>query len=649
MNKVIHILHLEDNKNDIEIIQSMLKNNGVNYELIAVENSEDFRTKLEKYNFDLILADYTLPSFDGMKALKIAKQIKPETPFIFVSGTIGEERAVEALVQGAVDYVFKGNLKTLAPAVRRALKEVEERSKRNEAEEALKESEKKYRTLVESTSDYIFGLDYNYRFTAVNTSFCKSIGKEEAQLLGKNIDDLNFDEDFKNRWRELCDKVMKSGKETYSESNSFITNEYDKTFEIFLHPIINREGRVTGIRGVCRDISVRKKTELELIRAKEKAEELNELRSNFLANMSHELRTPMNSILGFAELIPEISDKPEIRNFANFIHRSGRRLMETLNLILDLTKIETGMLQIVYAPVDVIELINDIVKYFKPLAEDKGIKLNVVFKQNEITAILERQMLYEIVHNLVNNAIKFTDSGEVRVEADFESSVEGDYLNIRVSDTGIGIPENKRTLIFDEFRQVSEGIHRSFEGTGLGLSITKKFVEKMFGTITVDSKLGKGTTFYLQLPSKVTSEKSNKTNGEDQLLNSINFKGAKILNVLSVENDELNRQLLSFMLAEICNLDTVSSGEDAIIAASSKKYDLILMDINLGKMNGLDVIKEIRNFPEYEDVPIAAITAFTMKGDKEEFLSKGCNYFIPKPYSKTDLLEIINKASDRNK
>ena len=178
---------------------------------------------------------------------------------------------------------------------------------------------KKYRTLVESTSDYIFGLDYNYRFTAVNTSFCKSIGKEEAQLLGKNIDDLNFDEDFKNRWRELCDKVMKSGKETYSESNSFITNEDDKTFEIFLHPIINREGRVTGIRGVCRDISVRKKTELELIRAKEKAEELNELRSNFLANMSHELRTPMNSILGFAELIPEISDKPEIRNFANFI------------------------------------------------------------------------------------------------------------------------------------------------------------------------------------------------------------------------------------------------------------------------------------------------------------------------------------------
>lgn len=649
MNNKIQILHLEDNANDIEIINELLKNNGVNSELTSVDNQSDFKNKIEKENFDLILADYTLPAFDGMKALKIAKEIKPEIPFIFVSGTIGVERAVEAIVQGAVDYVLKDNLKALVPAIRRALGEVDNRNKREEAEEALRESEKKYRTLVESTSDFIFMLDNKYCFMAANKSFCRATGLEEEQLIGKSADELDFDVDFISKWRRLCDTVLKTGKEVYSEIRSFVPKDDDKVFEIFLHPVISREGRVTAIRGISRDISIRKKTELELIRAKEKAEELNELKSNFLANMSHELRTPMNSILGFAELIPEISDKPEIRNFANFIHRSGRRLMETLNLILDLTKIETGMLQIVYSPVDVKELINDIVNYFEPVAKEKKIELKVVMKKEEITAVLERQMLYEIIYNLVNNAIKFTDSGEVRVEADFESSLEGDYLNIKVTDTGIGIPENKRTVIFDEFRQVSEGIHRSFEGTGLGLSITKKFVEKMFGTITVDSRLGKGTTFSLQLPSRVTGDRTNNTKDDGHVLSEFNFNGAKILNVLSVENDDLNRQLLSYMLAEVCNLDAVSSGEDAILAAISKRYDLILMDINLGKINGLDVIKEIRKLPDYINIPIAAVTAFTMKGDKEEFLSKGCDYFIPKPYSKSELLNIINDVSEKHK
>ena len=650
MEKTLQVLHLEDNKDDIEIIQTHLKENGIKIKATSVDNSKDFVNALEKSEFDIILADYTLPSFSGIKALALAKEFNPGIPFIFISGTIGEERAIDAFVNGADDYVNKSNLKKLIPAIKRAMREVEERQKRKEAEEALRESEKRYRVLVESTSDYIFSLDNKCCFTAVNKSFYKALGTEEKMIVGKNIEDFNFDNDFKNKWKELYLKVLKTGKEIYSEITNFIHGINDNTYEVYFHPIINREGRVSGIRGVCRDITVRKKTELELIRAKEKAEEMNELKSNFLANMSHELRTPMNSILGFAELILETTSQSEVINFANYINRSGRRLMDTLNLILDLTKIEMGMLQIVYAPVDIIELISEVVKYFEPIAAEKGIKIITVFKEKELIAVLERNILYEIINNLVNNAVKFTNEGEIKIEAEMERSEEGEYLNIRVTDSGIGIPENKTKMIFEEFRQVSEGIHRSFEGTGLGLSITKKFVEKMFGNISVESKLGEGSTFILQLPCKVTDDRLKDFNPEqNNVLEKINFDGAKILNVLSVENDELNRQLLTYMLAEVCNLDAVSSGEEALSNVSSKKYDLILMDINLGKMNGLDIIKKIRELNEYKNVPIAAITAYTMKGDKEEFLSKGCDYFVPKPYSKTDLFNIINEVSERLK
>jgi CheY-like chemotaxis protein len=248
-------------------------------------------------------------------------------------------------------------------------------------------------------------------------------------------------------------------------------------------------------------------------------------------------------------------------------------------------------------------------------------------------------MFRQIINNLINNAIKFTNSGGIDIEVDTEKDKLIEYAVIKVKDTGIGIASKDQSLIWEEFRQASEGRSRNFEGSGLGLTITRKFVEKLNGTISVQSEIGKGSTFTIKIPiyKRLVIKENN-----------VSYKIVDrevIPSILLVEDDPTNSQVIKFFLKNMYDVDIAQTGIESIKMAKEKDYSLILMDINLGKdMNGLTAAKEIKKIPGKKKIPIVAVTAFAMTGDKEEFLNEGLDAYIAKPFNKTQIISLIEEV-----
>jgi PAS domain S-box-containing protein len=386
----------------------------------------------------------------------------------------------------------------------------------------------------------------------------------------------------------------------------------------------------------------------ELIKAKETAEEMNKLKTTFLANMSHELRTPMVGILGYTEILKQEITVPELSEMAEEINLSANRLLETLDLILDLSKVEANKSDIQASLINIGDSVVSFVKSFENSANKKNVSLKIIIKDEQVYSFLDERILRSIVNNLVSNAIKFTEKGTVSIQVDKNDR----KALIIVSDTGIGIPEDSHQLIFEEFRQVSEGLNRGFEGSGLGLSITKRFTELMDGTISVKSQVGKGSTFTVSFPLH-KFEKQIVITSPDHTREKGHLSGKKKTNanknlpdILLVEDDLSNAGVIEYLLNDICNLDIVRSGEDALKKAKEKYYSVILMDIDLGRgMNGIETTKHIREFKEYKNTPIIAVTALAMKGQKEFFLEQGCSHYISKPFDSKVFLQLIKNVS----
>ncbi|MFC2102898.1 ATP-binding protein [Bacteroidota bacterium] len=385
----------------------------------------------------------------------------------------------------------------------------------------------------------------------------------------------------------------------------------------------------------------------ELIKAKETAEEMNKLKTTFLANMSHELRTPMVGILGYTEILRQEIKDPELVEMAEEVNLSANRLLSTLDLILDLSKVEANKSDIHASLVNLGDSVISIVKSFENTANKKNVNLKVVIKDEQVYSFLDERILLSIVNNLVSNAIKFTERGTVSIEVDKNER----YAFILVSDTGIGIPEESHELIFEEFRQVSEGLNRGFEGSGLGLSITKRFTELMDGNISVKSEVHKGSTFTVSFPLHkfekqivITSTNQNKavnsSTGKKKILVDENLP-----HILLVEDDLSNAGVIEYILNGICNVEIVRSGEQALGRIKEKTYDVILMDIDLGRgMDGIETTKQIRELEDYNKTPIIAVTALAMKGQKELFLEQGCSHYISKPFDSKVFLRLIKSV-----
>ncbi len=505
---------------------------------------------------------------------------------------------------------------------------------------------------VEQSPASILITDVEGNIQYVNPKCVEITGYSKEDLIGKNPKVLKSGETSEIEYRELW-KTIKAGGEWRGEFHNKKKNGELYWEFASISPIKNEKGEVTNFLAVKEDITDRKKSEQELILAKEKAEEINRVKSNFFSNMSHELRTPLSGILGFTELLQEEIKNPEHKRMLDGVHLSGQRLLDTLNKILQISKIESEKLnpkiERIYLPF----LIQSLVSEFEATMMTKGLFIKLDYENDNLFADLDKDLFRTILNNLLSNAIKFTPSGGIIIHCKNVIENGTNRIVLKVSDSGIGISHKDQEVIFEEFRQASEGLNRLYEGTGLGLTIVKRYTEIMGGTVSVKSEPGNGTTFTLSFAgltkgqmeadteNTAVSEKFPEDNKENMLHKSL---------VLLVEDDMLNSEMVEVFLHDYCKLHIARSGEEALERITKYKYDAFLMDIALGSgMSGLQTSNVIRSTPGYEGVPIIAVTAYAMSGEKEKFLAAGLTDYISKPFTNTELINALDKALSKKK
>jgi CheY-like chemotaxis protein len=376
-------------------------------------------------------------------------------------------------------------------------------------------------------------------------------------------------------------------------------------------------------------VTERKRAEAVLVRSKEQAEEVARLKSAFLANMSHEIRTPLTGILGFTSVLAEEVTDPQQQEFIALIEKSGRRLMDTLNSVLELARLEAGRVELTSESVLLADAALEAVHLMAPMASEKGLRLEAEVLAPAAEAQLDRAALDRVLTNLVGNAIKFTQSGTVTIEVDADEHA----VFLRVRDTGVGIDTSFFPRLFYDFEQESTGIGRSHEGSGLGLAISRQLVERMRGSIAVDSSKGEGTTFSVTFPRTDTDPDAEVEGPPTRLLR----------RVLVVDDNFNTRNLMERMLCS--DYDVTSAGDAAAALRAADEgppFAAVLLDINLGgEVSGEEVMRRLRRIAAYSESPIMAFTAYALPGDRERFLHTGFSGYLAKPFTKLQLLEAV--------
>ncbi|BAH77638.1 PAS domain S-box protein [Solidesulfovibrio magneticus] len=407
------------------------------------------------------------------------------------------------------------------------------------------------------------------------------------------------------------------------------------------------DGKTVRVQ-ISLDIGQRKQAEEALKQSKEEAESANKAKSVFLANMSHEIRTPLNGILGMLQLLKTTDPNDEQKEYLLGAIRSTNRLTRLLSDILDISRIEAGKMQIVESEFDIKMIWDSISELFDMEARGKGLLLE--FRWDNILPMLlvgDEARLRQILFNLVGNAIKFTEKGKIRIDASLlpRSSDSSVRVLVTVSDTGIGISEEQLKDIFEPFVQAEGSYTRRFQGAGLGLSIVRRLVKLLDGDISIDSTPGEGTTFYLSLPFKLPATKQKP---EELVAHEVSSPEHSPSRILLAEDDSLSSITCKRMLEKSgYSVTAVKDGQEALQRLTKEDFDLILMDVQMPVMDGVEATKAIRgasNLGAKSSIPIVAMTAYAMTGDKESFLAAGMDDYISKPVDKAALVEVIERV-----
>jgi len=894
MNEPLKILFVEDYISDAELIWREIEKNQIAIIKLLVDNKKEFIDGLETFRPDIIISDYMLPQFDGMSALRIRNELTPMIPFILVTGSINEEVAVECMKAGADDYILKENLSRLGPAVVNSIHKIELLKQKMNAENALRESEERYRILYNDAvvglyrtnlqgeilianktlirmlgfqtfeelasknlngsgygpsyqrfqfidqierdgevrdleaiwtckdgkeiyvkesakpiRDYegkiiyydgiveditkrkkaeedlgesqkliegilnaipvrVFWKDINLVYLGCNTIFAQDAGFDEPKdIIGKN--------DYQLVWRDQADlyrtddwEVIKAGnpkfhieetqttpegktitlltskvplfhsngeiigilgnyiditerkqaeaeiisersllrtlidnlpaliyvKDTYGRK--VIANKADFEYvgyeneasvigktdvDLFLGkigsysftddkkvissgeallnheeyfidkngvkrwlssskiPLFDKVGKVTGLVGIAHDITEIKSNEVELILAKEKAEESDRLKTAFLNNISHEIRTPLNAIVGFAALLgsSELTlDKK--KEFVDMIYTSNDQLLSIISGIISLASLEAGQVQIYEVETDLNKLLLNVYEQFLAIQNSTEVSFNyhLGLPDNQSLVLSDPVKLTQILVNLVGNALKFTHKGKVS----FGYTITGQKLQFFVEDTGIGIPEEMNEIIFERFMQVDNSPTRKYGGTGLGLSLSKGYVELLGGKIMLTSEPGKGSVFSFTLPYKPVTPAATDNISDYIDSEALITPGKTIL----VAEDEINNFLLINEILTDLQLKVIRAGnglEAVNFCSSGNLPDLVLMDIKMPVMDGIEAIKKIKKLNPR--LPVIALTAYALEADKKNILLSGCDAYILKPINRQLLLKNLAK------
>ncbi|MBU2651403.1 MAG: PAS domain S-box protein [Bacteroidetes bacterium] len=506
----------------------------------------------------------------------------------------------------------------------------------------LEASQAAYTEIYHGSRDGFVMVDPEGRFIDCNTAY--------SRMLGYTLEELKSLEDFYEitaepwrEWekREIWDKklIKKQYSGTY-EKEYIHKNGRIFPVELQAYPVTDKNGNIQYLWAVARDISERKKTEEELIQARDQAKESDRLKTAFLANMSHEIRTPMNGILGFASLLKESGlTREQLKKYIQVIEESGIRMLNTINDIIDISKIESGQMEVYISPVNINDEIRSLYRFFEAEAGKKGLKIESFcpLPWQDANLQTDKSKFYAVFSNLLKNAMKYTHKGNIT----FGYEVKNKFLEFFVKDTGIGIARDKQGIIFNRFVQEENGLVHSYEGSGLGLAISRAYVEMLGGQIWVKSQKNRGSEFYFSLPHQ-TMETQNPETMENKEKNK-NKPFSKDVNALIAEDIPSSDALLTEILKNHCRtIFHASNGQEAIeIAREHPEINLILMDIKMPGLNGYEATEEIRK--TRPGIVIIAQTAYALYGDREKAIEAGCDDYITKPIRKEDLLEIIAK------
>jgi PAS domain S-box-containing protein len=666
LGAVIRILHLEDDAQDAELVHGLLSAEGLVCDMRRVDTRADFVDGLDQHLFDLILSDYTIPGFDGLSALSLAQDTCPEVPFIFVSGTLGEESAVVTMQCGATDYVLKNHMSRLVPAVRRALRESDKRMRLKQAEEAMRKSEERFRLLARATNDAVRDWDLVSNAVWWNDGF--------QALFGYSQDEIEADieswyrrlhPEDRNRVIEGIHGAIRSGRCTWMDEYRF--RRSDDTYSVVMDRgyVVHDQGKPVRLLSSAIDITDRKRVEGELREAKDRAEQADRSKSEFLANMSHEIRTPMNVILGMTDLLWDTELSEQQQEYCRAITRAGRSLLGSITDILDLSEVEGGRVALEHKVFDLGELIDGTVPPFAMQAEEKGLELSCVMSPELPRHVIgDPKPLHKILGNLLGNAVKFTQRGRIVLRIDHDpASQEPGALRFAVCDTGIGIPPEKHALIFEQFTQVDASLSRQHGGNGLGLTISKRLVDLMGGRIWVESVVGQGSTFYFTTRLGLSAESSFLDNQPSYALRSHTIRSddtptpsrplqnLQPLRILLVEDSADNCKLIRAYLKQLpYSVDVAENGEIAVEKFTRYAYDGVLMDIQMPIMDGYAATRAIRQWEQEKGrgaVPILALTAHARPEDAARSLAAGCTGHLTKPITKATLIATISEYVQR--
>ncbi len=539
----------------------------------------------------------------------------------------------------------------------RLLTEIEERKG---IENELRESEEKFRQLAESIDD-VFWLreaDETHRLIYISPSYERIWGKSPKSL---------YEEP--HAYFEAIHPDDRPRIQAFIETDEFIhRGHFDETYRIirpdgeirWIHarsfPVLNLDGTFNRRAGIARDVTDLKRAESEMKRAMETAEKANQAKSDFLANMSHEIRTPISGITGLTELVLDTEITPEQREYMNLIRESTGSLLNIVNDILDFSKIEAGKLKLKREEFRLEPLLRQVIGLFAIQADRKGIRLSTRI-ENEVPAVFygDGDRLGQILRNLVSNAVKFTDRGEIEVivecPPDARFHENGKRLVkpcFSVTDTGVGIPPEKRASLFQSFSQGDDSTSKQYGGTGLGLSISKQLVEMMGGEIDMDSKPGEGSRFFFSviLEYADTETEHPKPAGSPPDVTNL-VDGA--LNILLAEDNKINQRFISRILEKGGHTVVIAeNGKEVLELLSAAVFDVVLMDIQMPEMDGIETTRIIRSSSESggtPHVPIIALTAYAMKGDRERLLAAGMDDYISKPVDMLTLFQTIGRLT----
>lgn len=639
MSEILKILFVEDLSSDYELAVHEIKTAKIDFEPIRVETESEFFSALRSFDPDVIISDYSLPSFNGTRALEISMEYNPFCPFIILTGSMNEETAVDCLKSGATDYVLKERIKRLPYAVKESLVRKSTLLQKEEALKKLRSSEDQLKQSQKIAN--IGSWEFNFNTGLVTAS------EEAKNIYGVYENSFSID--------QVQEMVVESYRPTLDAAlydHIHLGKPYDVEFQVVryddkvirhVHSIAQFDKDKNCLVGIIRDITEKKvnqKLQQEIILAKESAK----FKHDFLAHMSHEIRTPLTGIEGIVDLMGKTPLNDIQKDYLETLRFSSENLKNIINEVLDYSKIEAGKININPRPFKTTELFDKAEKLFHSICK-KDLKFQCkTDKKIPENLYADKHRIFQIITNLLSNAVKYSHRGTVVLHAERIDADDDDYFYVRIAidDQGPGIHPKLKKKLFKPFSQLHDPDEVEIEGSGLGLSICRELSILLGGEIDVNSELGKGSQFWFTFKTqKAEPEKQGSDLNTPKKLHK-----QKSLNILLVEDKVVNQKVIALMLESLGHSVVIANnGKEAVQVFKPDVFDLVLMDIQMPVMNGVEATRKLKEMYKDQLPFIIGLSAGAMQGDREKYIQMGLDEYLIKPVKTEDFNHMISRLN----